>query len=885
MKLQTTIANSLSRIMVSLFLTCPTFTDNSSHTRNSAYALALPAVPIDLHTRDGLPPLRQGLEGAGAGKAERSVFERHGDDHRHSGAQEEEAGKNDVMDMFDIDLMPNESELEANTEMSAATEYLPSSNHITANDAPVDAPHDHDHAEAAMDGSAPDPATEHTPTATPQPHGHVHHSASWVPLTEFNETDVLVKHGATPLSFLYYDLVLTSAQTLEFRRTGLSPYGNATTEISSLQPDELATWQQAQYVHGAGSREEDRVMGGDGRPHPELMALHVVAFGLAYFAALPVVLAFRAAKLNSLAYGITKLVFGLLVLLGWIAGVLYKAATPDLYVGHKHNIAGNLLLSATLAIGAIDLLAMSRKLNRFVKSDSRTWKSFVNVVLRGKNDTGSAMNEYERVALANQMDLEELDGAPVSLSTPESYGNNQRINQHKRGHSVIFTSDWANRYYDHDQAPHHQHDHDQQHTDSRDSTSSDTSTLRDSPIITTSPHEMEKHIKLPTRGMSIGSSSSDERLQVHDFTEPRLTDPGEGHDDARLATSRVPTAATTTAAKRTTRHKFARAGVYLMHFFSRGLVVWAYIVSIFGIVVYTGMGRWGYLPSLLAHLIKGSIFFWYGLLTFARYLGAFAEYGWAWNARPAHKRHSRLPSAEMLESFVIFFYGITNTWMERFGAQPGDPYTIKQVQHISIAVMFWFGGLSGMGLESRSLRRLLGTGAVPGAAGKKGKVVEPKSYSFSFNPFPALVIGILGIAMSAHKQDYAFQVTIHALWGYCLAGFSLFRLLTYFFLWTTPPSDSVLPSRPPTEGLAAFCLACGGVLFFLSDEEIAYAAMRHAYDDGFAFLCWTVALVCFIFTWILAIMAIKGWAVERRVWKMIAFKDVEQSWLDRVLDG
>jgi hypothetical protein len=103
---------------------------------------------------------------------------------------------------------------------------------------------------------------------------------------------------------------------------------------------------------------------------------------------------------------------------------------------------------------------------------------------------------------------------------------------------------------------------------------------------------------------------------------------------------------------------------------------------------------------------------------------------------------------------------------------------------------------------------------------------------------PCLAGWQLGIAMSAHKQDYAFQVTIHALWGYCLAGFSLFRLLTYFFLWASPPSDSVLPSRPPTEALAAFCLACGGVLFFLSDEEIAYAAMRHAYDDGFAFLCW-----------------------------------------------
>jgi hypothetical protein len=41
----------------------------------------------------------------------------------------------------------------------------------------------------------------------------------------------------------------------------------------------------------------------------------------------------------------------------------------------------------------------------------------------------------------------------------------------------------------------------------------------------------------------------------------------------------------------------------------------------------------------------------------------------------------------MVECAVIFVYGITNTWMERFGAAPGDPYTVKQVQHISIAIM------------------------------------------------------------------------------------------------------------------------------------------------------------------------------------------------------
>lgn len=110
----------------------------------------------------------------------------------------------------------------------------------------------------------------------------------------------------------------------------------------------------------------------------------------------------------------------------------------------------------------------------------------------------------------------------------------------------------------------------------------------------------------------------------------------------------------------------------------------------------------------------------------------------------------------MIESFVIFFYGISNTWMERIGAAPGSPLTIKQVQHISIAVMFWFGGLSGMGLESKVIRRLLASSAVRGKAGETVK--EPKSYSFSFNPFPALVIGIVSCSSLNMRSDVLTRI-------------------------------------------------------------------------------------------------------------------------------
>lgn len=301
-----------------------------------------------------------------------------------------------------------------------------------------------------------------------------------------------------------------------------------------------------------------------------------------------------------------------------------------------------------------------------------------------------------------------------------------------------------------------------------------------------------------------------------------------------------------------------RLGEIILTWIRRTQVVFAYVCVLSGLPVYVGMCRGGYINTCAAHIIKGSIFFGYGVLTFARYLGAYADLGWAWNRKPAG---SSAISAEMVECFVIFLYGITNTWMERFGAKAGDPYSVKQVQHISIAVMFWFAGLSGMLLESPTIRRILGAVMYAGRPGDR--VRKPPSYAFSFNPLPALTIAITGLAMAAHHQDYVFQVEIHKLWGILLAGGSLFRFLTYFFLWLRPPTESTLPSRPPTEVLTAFGWAAGGIVFMLSDEEIAFAAMRTGFDDMMAFLNITVALTCLIFCWVVVVLAVKGYALLR----------------------
>ena len=71
--------------------------------------------------------------------------------------------------------------------------------------------------------------------------------------------------------------------------------------------------------------------------------------------------------------------------------------------------------------------------------------------------------------------------------------------------------------------------------------------------------------------------------------------------------------------------------------------------------------------------------------------------------------------------------------------------------------------LVGVGLESKTLRKWLGASVVSKAveindSHSPVEIQEPQSYTGSFNPFPALVIGITGAAMSAHHQTYVFQV-------------------------------------------------------------------------------------------------------------------------------
>ena len=97
----------------------------------------------------------------------------------------------------------------------------------------------------------------------------------------------------------------------------------------------------------------------------------------------------------------------------------------------------------------------------------------------------------------------------------------------------------------------------------------------------------------------------------------------------------------------------------------------------------------------LAHFIKGGIFFWYGLLTLGRWVGCFADVGWAWNVKPPIVRgrfKASVPPAEFVESFVIFLYGSTNMFLEHLAGW-GGAWTASDLEHVSISIMFFGGGL------------------------------------------------------------------------------------------------------------------------------------------------------------------------------------------------
>ncbi|PWW74944.1 hypothetical protein C7212DRAFT_358750 [Tuber magnatum] len=304
---------------------------------------------------------------------------------------------------------------------------------------------------------------------------------------------------------------------------------------------------------------------------------------------------------------------------------------------------------------------------------------------------------------------------------------------------------------------------------------------------------------------------------------------------------------------------------------ARFSVVLGFVQISLGIVTASGIFMENRVFNGLAHFIKGGIFFLYGVLTLGRWLGAFSDLGWAWNVKPPEeyggKWRSRMPSAEMIESSVIFTYGVSNVFLEHLAGR-GGAWSHGDLEHVSIAFMFFGAGLCGTLVESRRIRNILNqsTAIRIGENTRPHNIKTPQQpntadHGVSLNPLPALVIFCLGVMMSQHHQSSALSTKIHAQWGTLLATFSVFRLFTYLLLYLSPLA-SYYPSRPPTEIIGSFCLMAGGLVFMASNKDTV-AALDRVDGDAMFVLTVIIGFTVLIMSWITCVMAIKGWALRK----------------------
>ena len=223
-----------------------------------------------------------------------------------------------------------------------------------------------------------------------------------------------------------------------------------------------------------------------------------------------------------------------------------------------------------------------------------------------------------------------------------------------------------------------------------------------------------------------------------------------------------------------------------------------------------------------------------------------------------------MPSAEFTESFVIFLYGASNVFLEHLTAW-GEAWSPMDLEHISITIMFFGGGMLGMLIESAAVRKLMRTAlSAPSFAPPQlaERFDEPEqTTAHPLNPMPALVIFLLGLMMSSHTQHSLVSAAIHKHWGLLFSGFSLSRILTYVIMYLRPPR-SYAASRPPTEVIASFCLVAGGTIFMASNADTVHALEEYDLDAMFVFTV-VMGLSSLLLAWTVVVIAIKNWAVRR----------------------
>lgn len=321
--------------------------------------------------------------------------------------------------------------------------------------------------------------------------------------------------------------------------------------------------------------------------------------------------------------------------------------------------------------------------------------------------------------------------------------------------------------------------------------------------------------------------------------------------------------------------KFGSFASLVFNVINYPMLLFLFVDVAMGIAVGNLLGMGSRVFNLLAHWIKGAVFICLGLVSLARYCGFGRRNGWAWNkviitkeqfARKSPSTIRRLLTPrgmitmEGMESFLIFFYGSTNIFLEHL-AGAGGAWTAKDLQHVSIAFMYIGCGLCGL-LAEIKLNDWKFNHALQHSEDMSEDDVMAGSPGYSPNPFPSFTIFWTGILMSQHAQASETSTTIHVQWGYLLSYGSFFRLMTFALLFLVP-NKNFEPSKPFTELITSFCLLCGGLVFMESTDQVVEAIEYRGFTPMFSFNI-SVGFITLVMAWEMSLFLWKNWLQERQ---------------------
>ncbi|KAF9650068.1 hypothetical protein BDM02DRAFT_3155048 [Thelephora ganbajun] len=247
---------------------------------------------------------------------------------------------------------------------------------------------------------------------------------------------------------------------------------------------------------------------------------------------------------------------------------------------------------------------------------------------------------------------------------------------------------------------------------------------------------------------------------------------------------------------------------------------------LFGAIAYMGYCRGGHLGQCLAHYIMGS-----GFIAYAIIMSIMLLVGERWLRRKGR-------SPEFYDSLIITLWGIVNTFTEH----RGNTWSVKDMQHTILGVLWWTGGMLGLFLSRNGQR----------------------------NVIPALIVIITGWAFGGHAQALMFSTMVHTMFGYTLAVAGITRIIEVCFIahkdttpspWEEDVNDTT-PRQTPSSGISPlrafrylppFFLVAGGLLFMsATDEETKY--VHGTGMDHVTYILIMFSIAFFVYTFILCLI-------------------------------